>query len=303
MSKVKLIIVTFISVVTIGFSQTEDLDIMSDLEFYADIMINASESKHRAKAASLFESKFLALLDSPNSYQLGLDSLKWISKLEATEQSFRIFSWLITDDQKVTTPYGYIQLADGEVIQLIDNAEVNQDSEFETADANSWLGALYYHMMPLKEGSSDYILFGYRQIDRFNKLKIAEVVSVTDGAVTFGKEVFVKEVADARDEVRTRIILDYSADANVTLNYNSSMEMIVYDNLITRMGRLKGQGPTQLPDGSFIGYEYDGNQWVYVDKLFDQVSETAPRPMPVLGDKQNDIFGKKKDNPKKKRRN
>ena len=70
------------------------------------------------------------------------------------------------------------------------------------------------------------------------------------------------------------------------------------------MGRIEGQGPTQLPDCSFVGYKQEIDSLVYVDKIFNQTSDEAPRPMPVLGsDAKKDIFGKSKIKEKKKRSN
>ena len=42
------------------------------------------------------------------------------------------------------------------------------------------------------------------------------------------------------------------------------------------MGRKPGQGPTLVPDGSYVGYKWDGTYWNKVDKIFDQVSATPP---------------------------
>ncbi len=153
-------------------------------------------------------------------------------------------------------------------------------------------------------GKTDYILFGYRQFAKFDKVKVLDVMSIKEDEVKFGKELFVRKIEGERDEIKTRLLLTYSADASVTLNYNANMGMIVYDNLITRMGRIEGQGPTQLPDGSFVGYKQEIDSWVYVDKIFNQTSDEAPRPMPVLGsDAKKDIFGKSKIKEKKKRGN
>ena len=277
--------------------------IEQDLAYHADVMINASDAKHRMKSADAFKDLLVSTLNSDLSYAYPFDSIKWISKLEAEDHSFRIFSWIIEDNQKVSHPYGYIQLADGNLITLSDNAVLTTDSEFEITDENTWYGALYYHMMPfIHDGITDYILFGYKQLGKFDKVKILEVLSIENGQVSFGKELFVKEIEDARDEERTRLILTYSSDANVTLNYNAGMGMIVYDNLIARMGMLEGQGPTQLPDGSYVAYKPDSNRWLYVDKLFEQTQEFAPRPKPVLNGKRGSgLFDSSKKSKKKKR--
>ena len=46
------------------------------------------------------------------------------------------------------------------------------------------------------------------------------------------------------------------------------MQLIVHDHLIRRMGRIAGQGPVNLPDGSYEGYMFDNGKWMYKEKLF-----------------------------------
>jgi len=263
MSRLFQTLVLLFIVVASSYSQVDFIAVEKDLAYHADIMVNVTVEDHRFKAADLFREQFEVMLNTPDSYDHEFESLKWISKLVAADNSFRIFSWIVADADVVSKTYGYIQFADGRVVKLNDTGEMNTDLEYEQTDADNWFGALYYNIMPATSDSSstDYILMGYRQIAKFDKVKVLEVLSVNDGEITFGKELFLKEVEGSRD-----------------------------------------QGPTQLPDGSFVGYKLEGDQWKYVDKLFNQTSATAPRPQPVLGnDKDKDIFGGSKTKKKKKR--
>jgi len=301
----KLFISLLLTVVTISvsYSQVDFATMEKELAYHADIMVNTTVAEHRFKAAKLFENQFVTMLNTAGSYDQKLESLKWISQLKSGDNKFRIFSWIVADQNGLSTTYGYIQFADGSLVQLEDNGEISTDLEYEQTDANSWFGAIYYHIMPFTNGGkTDYILFGYRQIAKFDKVKVLDVLSLEGNQITFGKELFIKEVEGARDDIKTRLVITYSADANVSIHYNENMGMIVHDHLISRMGRIKGQGPTQVPDGSMVGYKQEVDSWVYVDKLFNQTSETAPRPQPVLGgDRNKNIFGKSGSAKKKKR--
>jgi hypothetical protein len=74
----------------------------------------------------------------------------------------------------------------------------------------------------------------------------------------------------------------YAADAQMTVNYNPGMEMIVVDNLIKKMSRIPGQGETLVPDGSYVGYELKEGYWTRIEKIATQIMDEAPRPKPVL---------------------
>lgn len=287
----------FVQLSAQSFSELE-----KDMAFHADNMTNAIKAEHRLRSAGMFQQLFEEAIVMPTSYEYGFDSLKWISKLEAHNASFRIFSWLIAGEDNVSTPYGYIQFADGTWQKLNDDLAITADTEYEMLDADSWLGAIYYKIMPNANKPNSYLLFGYRQTSKFDKIKVLEVLELDGKTINFGSDIFVKKVEDARDEVRSRILLTYSSDANTILNYNDQAGMIVYDNLISRMGQQEGQGPTFYPDGSYIGYKLEGDQWQYVDRLFTETSAVPPRPQPVLGKGNNkNIFGRKKGGVKKKR--
>jgi hypothetical protein len=136
-----------------------------------------------------------------------------------------------------------------------------------------------------------YIAFGINRKDKFTTTKTAEIFSIEDGKLRIGMPIF-KDAAG----VKERLHLTYSSDANVTLNYNPELGVIIFDHLISRMGNIPGQGPTQLPDGSYSGYQYTEGNWVYVDKMYNQISAVPPGE-----EKQNkkknkkDLFGRVKN--------
>ncbi|MBT8189180.1 MAG: hypothetical protein KJO29_02030, partial [Bacteroidia bacterium] len=79
--------------------------------------------------------------------------------------------------------------------------------------------------------------------------------------------------------------------ATLQLNYNPGLKLIIHDHLIQRIGRIPGQGPVFLPDGTYEGYEFIEGIWMYREKIYDHTYDAAPRPKPVLGNKK-DLFGK-----------
>ena len=204
-------------------------------------------------------------------------------------------------DENNNQYFGYL-LRDGKVIAL-KNTDYIDDLEYDVLSQNDWAGALYYNIHTVsKEGKNLYMLFGYNAFKNYEHRKIVDVLSFEGENIVFGSEVFKKQDPGERGVIKNRLVLDYSSDANVTMNYNASLDMIILDHLIPRMGRIPGQGPTMLPDGSYVGYQWDGEYFNYIDKIYHQTQETAPRPQPVLDSKKNDqnIFGKSKNRKKKK---
>ena len=266
-----------------------------DVVYYSDIVANAQLNNSKIKANSYLVNSIELFLNAEGSFDYMFDSDVWLSMKSPVDNSFKIITWQLRKTEDEVIYFGYIQMKDGTTIMLNDKSEGMDDVAYSMLDNEYWYGALYYNMLEQKDasGSPYYILFGYHEKDKFSNTKLAEVLYFDDGNPVFGKEVFSKEDEGGRADKVNRLILEYSADANVTLNYNPGLGMIVYDHLISRMGNMPGQGPTMLPDGSYCGYQLSEGEWKYVDKLFDQISETAPRPKPVLGGKGKSIFGKK----------
>jgi len=253
-------------------------------------MLNALEYQNRAKAGDLFYDAFLSFLNEPNAFELSPGDIKTVSVLESVDGDFKLVSWQVRFLENKSKYYGFIVFPDGSYVQLKDNSDFTQDLAFESVTPESWYGALYYSIKKLEENK--YLIFGFNQIDQFKNAKVLDMIHVKDGTVTLGEEIF--EDKNDLDTYQNRIILTYSGDASVNLNYNPGLEMIVHDHLIQRMGQLEGQGPTNVPDGSYEGYKLENGKWMYKEKIYDHSygENNAPRPKPILNKKKKNLFGK-----------
>jgi hypothetical protein len=268
---------------------------LDDLKFYADIIANAGNPIHNERANQKFTELFDEWINSESYNTEDLESIQWLSVKQPADESFTLITWQLEMDKNLHKYFGYI-VKDGSVFRL-ENTEFEDDLEYEVLSPENWSGALYYNIHAVeREGKSYYILFGYNGYRNYQHRKLADVLTFDSGKPVFGSEMFKKQEPGERGVIKNRLILDYSSDANVTLNYNPGLNMIVYDHLIPRMGRIPGQGPTLLPDGSYIGYEWDGEYFNYIDKIYHQTQDKPPMPKPVIGvgNKNKDIFGKEK---------
>lgn len=272
--------------------QTSKLD---DLKFYADVMANAGNPIHKERANTEFSILFDEWLNSDDYNERDLESIQWLSVKKPEDESFIIITWQTEFKERTSQYYGYL-IKDGEKIKL-SNTNYIEDLEFDILSPSEWAGALYYNIHTVqKDNKNYYILFGYNGYKDYEHRKIADVLTFDSGKPIFGSELFKNQEKGERGIIKNRIVLDYSSDANVTLNYNPGLGMIVYDHLIPRIGRIPGQGPTLLPDGSYVGYKWDGQFFNYIDKIFHQTQDKPPMPKPVIGvgNKNTDIFGKEK---------
>lgn len=250
--------------------------------------------QNRQQASKDMGEQLMTTLAGKGTFNYPFDSVQTISIQYAADSTFRIFTWQLYVDINQYDYFGFIQTNEEQpkVIRLKDRS-VDMDDvilDHEIMDADNWYGALYYKIMSFNtpEGKK-HLLFGFDGYHFFNKRKIIEVLSFENGRAVFGAAVFAPLDPSRTDLIKNRVLMQYSAETNISVNYNDQLDMIVFDYLIPLNGP---GGPTYVPDGSYHGYRLKDGLWVYVDKIFDQVSETPPMPAPILEDrKKKDLFG------------
>lgn len=282
--------------ISAGFCQ-QSVDEENNLLFYADVMNNASVARHRVMAHDSFETIFLRMLEKKSGFEQSFDSLKWVSKLYPEDKSFRIFTWILDKGEGEYVHNGILQHKNGKVFVLTDKLKEEEDWEFSIHEANNWMGAMYYQIKQQEDKDGPYyILFGLHRYSGMENVKLAEVLYFDKNDIpVFGKEVFSRENKDARDVVKTRLVLKYRSTSYVGLHFNEGMNMIVHDYLIPDMMSPSVGGVTLVSDGSLVGYEFKKGKWHYIDKIYTQILDEAPRPNPVLDQRgSSDLFGKPK---------
>lgn len=257
-----------------------------DLSFYCDAMVNLDNQEHRKSAGSTFLELIDKDLNQPQSFGKPYTELKWISIQYPQDSSFRTITWQIDLGDGAYEYYGYIQSNDGTIHKIDTQWGDDAIDELSAITWDKWSGGLVYNIISSHQG---YTLFTFRYIDEFTKVKTCETISFENEKAWLGATPKF-ETTEGSGQFKNRLSLQFSADSNGTLNYDAEAKRIVYDNLIPVMGRIPGQGPTQVPDGSYKGFEYKGGEWQSIDKLFDQISEQAPRRAQTKNGR--DLFGR-----------
>ena len=238
-------------------------------------------------------------LKTENSFQYPFLRLgQYVSIQYPADSAFRIFTWQLYVNEDEYRYYGAIQMNSGELklYPLIDRSYDYIIPEQEVQSNEKWYGALYYNIKEFNtsEGKK-YLLFGFDAYRFFAKRKIIDVLTFGENGPRFGAPVFQK-MEDTLLRSQHRILLEYSAETSVRLNYDEVRQMVTHDNLIPFGRNYPGyDGDIFVPDGSYVGYKQEGDSWAYVDKLFHHVVDEAPRDQPVLDNrKDRNIFGKRK---------
>jgi hypothetical protein len=205
-------------------------------------------------------------LSDPSTYAYPFDSIITIGKVNSPDNEFRILSWNMFINNEMYRNFAIIQMRPEEgkcqVISLYDNSEIDEIGNSSLRNKN-WYGALYYKIIPVKFGRKNYYtVFGLDPYSPFISKKVIDVIQFHDNDVVFGAPVF-----KMKENNLSRMVFSYSARISMMLNYDESIQTIVFDHLSPSESRYTGQYEFYGPDFSFDGFQLTKDHWLYVEDV------------------------------------
>lgn len=246
-------------------NQLSQIEIIEDtLVFLADSMYFSSLDESRIDGSYEFIRVFKSLVKNPGSFNAALTKLSEKIKIfVAPDNSFKIYNWEIIRNSVERRYYGIIQTKKGDILPLIDvSGEVIRGAEDSVFSNSRWYGNMYYNMlMKPVDGKNLYFLFGWNGNSMNSERKIVDAFYIDDrGQAVFGAAVF--SVLDRGKRKKTnRLVIEYEKGAKVSMNYDTETKQIIFDHCESQIGD-PAKKYTYIPDGTYDGLEWDGNQWV-----------------------------------------
>lgn len=305
MKKIQVLFFFIILFSATGFSQEfsagdlKTLNAFNDtLGYYAKDMIFNGEASTRFHSDSVFIKNLVQALKIPYSYYYPFDSIKTVSILYPPDSSFRIFSWQIQRDESYYRQFGAIQMntKDGslQLHPLHDMSDYTASLTDSVRHANSWVGAIYYGLIQKTyNGKKYYTLLGFDDNDFMTTRKWIEVMTfdLNNKPVFGGKFFAYKEDNLKPSQPAYRFCLEYKKDGRARMIYDTEMDMIVFDHLISETGDQQKKF-TLIPDGDYEGFKWQDGKWIYIEKVFENQNlrdGQAPVPKPFYDDNGNPI--------------
>ncbi len=264
-------------------------------------VLNDSIPLNRFAACKRAITTLVQALQIPGSFAYPFSRLKSISIQYPPDSTFRIFTWQLDRGDGTFRQYGAIQMRAQELVlhPLIDRSHQMDWPEELTLSPEQWYGAIYYHIEPFQgpNGQPMYVLFGFDTHRPYQHRKVADILwfDSTTGKPYFGAPVFVKE-SESEPLTRHRIVLEYWAEAAIRLNYDSQLELIIFDFLQPVSKYLPGQGKilTWIPDGTYEGFRLGADGlWHHIPKVFHQTLERPPLEIQTNSKHRRDLFGRR----------
>ena len=243
---------------------TDTLSLLENKLLFSYKMIIESPEDNRYKASEVFYDKFDSVLSVEGSFDYPFSSLEKIGKIYSPDHRLRVFTWNIPVDLSGNIYYGiilfYSEITGKHRIVLLNRL----DSLPYDVGLTSWIGSLYYSIIETKHaGRKYYTLLGFDLNNPLSNKKVIEVISIDD----FDRLYFCKNLLQYQGKLVDRIVFEYNEKAVMSLQYNDTMKMIVFDHLSPSKPSLTDQYEFYGPDFTYDGLKWEKGIWVYYSNI------------------------------------
>ncbi|MBP5260082.1 MAG: hypothetical protein J6Z12_05585 [Paludibacteraceae bacterium] len=228
----------------------------------------AGTDSARSAVNQTLRSQLATVLQQDSAFDYPFADIRQMGKVMSNDANLRIISWNYRQDNGT---YGYeafiLRKHKGKI--LVKNLSSNEG--FKPKDnvvynAKNWYGSLYYNIFAIK---GTYYLLGYSTYNDITKIKVIEVLSWNGNELQLGAPLF----ADGKKN-RMRKVFEYSAKAQMSIQYDAENNRFVFDHLSPSEPALKGLYQYYGPDFSYEALSLKKKRWM----LEDDVDVKNPMP-------------------------
>jgi hypothetical protein len=249
-----------------SFSQSDSIfkNTIDTLKALSKIIQRGENDSARNSANTIFNSQLENFLSIENSFYRNFDSLNTLSVQTAPDNSFRLFTWMQPKyDGSRYFYFGFLQTKNLKTKQiqlfsLRDSSELIEKPQSEKLKPEKWYGALYYKIILSKKDKKNYyVLLGWHARNEQVKQKLIDVISFENGKPVFGAALF-----KSGNVYNRRVVFEFYSRSSMTLRYEESKNMIVFDHLSKN-----NSSPIGGPDGTYDAYKYSNGRWQLIKDI------------------------------------
>ncbi len=228
-------------------------------------MVNNEAGPERINANYKFIKTLVTALKVPNSFSFPFDSVKAVTIVNSPDNTFRIISWHVTNDDDSYRFYGAIQMNTSGPLHLIpleDYSPLLKNPEDSIVNNRKWYGAQYYKIIKVGVENPYYVMLGWKGYTADATKKVIEVLSFNkNGLPIFGLPVFDNKKG------QKRIIFEYTRQASMMLKYIPEQHLIIFDHLSPPDNKFKGKLEMYGPDLTYDGFRLKNGRWEFIENL------------------------------------
>lgn len=232
------------------------------LQHYFSMLAEETNDDRKIELNNKILSCFHQALKLEDSYYYPFFDLKHVGIISSDDDKLRIITWNIPYSDRTHQYFGFIQYKKNRrsyrFYELHDQSDKIKKPELVILNHQNWYGALYYQIITNKyRKNTYYTLLGADLHNLLTKKKIVEILHFNkEDLPVFGKQVFKNKAIPV-----SRVIFEFNAQTQMTLTYDETKEMIIFDHLSPSRPSLKGQYEFYGPDFSYDGFKFENGIW------------------------------------------
>lgn len=274
MKRFSIVYTLTLFVLVFGFfsssAQTNERNEEADIQHLFDLISECRSDSLKIAYNATVEKKIRHLLNNDQSFDQPFDQIKNLGKVKSDDGKVRVYTWSFPLDDKTFRFGGFIQYKTKKnvvttplhcTVPYIPNATRN-------IAASSWYGSLYYKLIAVKKKRDTYyIALGWSGHDAASDFKVIEPMTFNkSGGLSFmGNDVF-EDTKGNKTKLR-RVILEYSQEGKVALDYDPNQKKIIFDHLSPIDPSYKGIYSYYGPDFTYDAYSLKKNVWTLEENI------------------------------------
>ena len=236
-------------------------------DLFDSLRISSSDNEKK-KINDKITKLFAEELQNPASFSNSYSSLNFVGKVFSDDGKVKIYTWNYPLADKTYYYGGFIQYKTKnktvKTIPLTIKTEAYQPLNNKRILPNDWYGALYYRVIPVKYKENDYyVLLGWARNNAASDYKLIEILNFDEkGNASFGKLVLKQ-----KNKTHQRFVLQYNAEAKVSLTYDSKIKKIIFDHLAPPEPVYANVYSYYSPDFTYDAFFLKKGKWEFEENI------------------------------------
>lgn len=232
-----------------------------------ELMNSESDLNTRLMYHDSIKSELRILLSKESSFNHPLLRVEKLGKVYSNDGCVRVYSWNV-EKENGTHDFGcFVQRKTKksfDVYELQTNHYTSyKPEENKELKSDEWYGALYYKVIGLKKKKNvKYVVLGMNPYSELTRLKFIDIFDFTSGKITLGDRLF-----DEGKVVKYRKVFEHGSKYQMSLDYVSTNNRIIFDNLAPSHPRYEHIYTEYGPDFSYNAFVVKKGKLIYEDDV------------------------------------
>lgn len=279
--RMKYCLFFFLLLAQISNAFSRDLAVLEDsIAFFHTQLAKSKVDSVSDRLSGEMRRLFIECFEQENVFEHAFQQLKF-SNLTSSDGKVRIFNWNQPLQDGTYKYYCFILRKKNDKkeidwFELIDYSKEPDKVENKYLNADKWIGALYYSIIPLndKKDNDVYILLGWDGKDDLTTRKMIDAIEFTGNKVRLGAPIFPGAMGNQK-----RILFEYSNDVSMSVKYYDKKKCIVVDHLAPKNAMMQGIFADYGPDGSYDLYQLEKGKFVLYENIdISEFSSSDDKP-------------------------